>query len=260
MTQVLGTPPAAPDPLSPAGPTRTQRRAARVERARRFTQNLGEVFITAGVFVLMFCAYQLWWTNVESDRATDAVVAQVRDSFVVPYVAPAQPQAEPQTLQISDGQGFGLMYIPRLGDDWVKPLVAGATLDNLKKGITHYTGTAMPGDVGNFAVAGHRATNGEPFRNLDLLRAGDQVIVETADSFFTYEITRQQIVKPKDIWVLNPIPGKGNENAVPSEALLTLTTCNPRWASYERLIVYGKMVGEIDKDSGRTPEALKGII
>jgi sortase A len=260
MTQVLGTAPATPDPLRPAGPTRSQRRAARVERARMLTQNLGEVFITAGVFVLMFCAYQLWWTNVESDRATNTVVAQVRESFVVPYVAPAQPQAEPEVLQVGDGQGFGLMYIPRLGDDWVKPLVAGSSLENLKKGVTHYTGTAMPGEVGNFAVAGHRATNGEPFRNLDVLRAGDEVIVETADSFVVYEVTRQQIVKPKDIWVLNPIPGKGNEDAVPTEAVLTLTTCNPRWASYERLIVYGTLTGEIDKDSGEVPAALKGIV
>jgi sortase A len=230
----------------------------RIERARRMTQNLGEVFITAGVFVLMFCAYQLWWTNVESDRATNQVVAQVRESFVVPYVEP-QVEAEP-VLQVGDGDGFGLMYIPRLGEDWVKPLVEGSSLENLKKGVTHYTGTAMPGEVGNFAVAGHRATNGEPFRNLDRMRAGDQVYVETSDAWVTYEITRSQIVKPKDVWVLNPIPGKGNENATPTEAVLTITTCNPRWASYERLIVYGKMVDTIDKSTGEVPAGLEGKV
>lgn len=256
MTQVLGAAPPASDPARHGGLTRTQRRRARVERARRLTQNLGEVFISAGVLILMFCAYQLWWTNVESDRATDQVVAQVRESFVVPYTSPAQPA--PQKLQVGAGQGFGLIYIPRLGNDWVKPVIEGSTLDNLKKGITHYEGNAMPGEIGNFAVAGHRATNGEPFRNLDQMRIGDKVVVETGDSWVTYSITSSKIVKPKDVWVLDPVPG--DKTATPSEALLTMTTCNPRWASYERLIVFGKMVNKIDKSSGKTPAALNGII
>jgi sortase A len=255
MTQVLGAAPPAQDPLRPNGPTRIQRRQARVERARRLTQNLGEVFISAGVVILMFCAYQLWWTNVESDRATDQVVAQVKQSFVVPYTA---PQAVEQPLQVGAGQGFGLIYIPRLGKDWVKPVIEGSTLDNLKRGITHYEGNAMPGEIGNFAVAGHRATNGEPFRNLDRMRVGDEVVIETSESWVTYKVTSSKIVKPKDVWVLDPVPG--NPTATPTEALLTMTTCNPRWASYERLIVFGKMVDKIDKESGGTPAALNGII
>lgn len=253
---VLGTAPPTSDPMRPPGPTRTQRRRARVERLRRVTQNLGEVFITAGVFILLFCAYQLWWTNVESDRATDQVVAQVRQSFVVPYTAPAQPV--PEKLTVGAGSGFGLMYIPRLGDDWVKPVIEGATLDNLKKGITHYEGNAMPGEVGNFAVAGHRATNGEPFRNLDQMRPGDKVVVETGAEWVTYQVTSSKIVKPKDVWVLDPVPGQ--PEAAATEPLLTLTTCNPRWASYERLIVFGEIVSTIDKSTGRTPAALDGII
>jgi sortase A len=228
-----------------------------VERARRLTQNLGEVFITAGVFVLLFCAYQLWWTNVESDRKTDQVVAQVRQSFVVPFVAtPAQP--EPPPLEVGSGQGFGLIYIPRLGQDWVKPVIEGATLENLKRGITKYEGNVMPGEIGNFAIAGHRATNGEPFRDLDRMRPGDKVVVETGTSWVTYEVTRSQIVKPKDVWVLDPVPGQPGVAA--TEATLTITTCNPRWASYERLIVFGKMVSDLPKSEGRTPAALEGII
>jgi sortase A len=256
MTQVLGAAPTASDPLRPGGPTRSERRRARVERARRATQNLGEVFISAGVLILMFCAYQLWWTNVEAERETTAVVAQVRESFVVPYVAPAQPV--PQKLQVGAGQGFGLIYIPRLGEDWVKPVIEGSTLENLKKGITHYEGNAMPGDIGNFAVAGHRATNGEPFRNLDQMRIGDKVVIETGTTWVTYEVTSTKIVKPQDVWVLDPVPG--NPTAQPTESLLTMTTCNPRWASYERLIVFGKMVSKIEKSTGKTPAALNGII
>lgn len=254
MTQVVGTASPTPNPYRPEGPTRTERRYARVEKARRFTQNLGEVFITAGMVVLLFCAYQLWWTNVESERATSEVVAQVRESFTVPYT----PAVE-QKPQVGDGDGFGLMYIPRLGDKWVKPLIEGASLDNLKKGVTHYSNTSMPGEVGNFAVAGHRATNGEPFRNLDRMRKGDKVYVETDDHWYTYQITSTEIVKPKDVWVLNPVPGK-DASKKPVEPILTLTTCNPRWASYERLIVYGKQVEAIDKSTGETPEGLEGVV
>jgi sortase A len=254
MTQVVGTASATPDPYRPAGPTRTERRYQRVEKARRFTQNLGEIFISAGVVVLMFCAYQLWWTNVESERATNQVVAQVRQSFTVPYT-PVQKQK----LEVGDGDGFGLMYIPRLGKDWVKPLVEGSSLENLKKGVTHYSETTMPGEIGNFAVAGHRATNGEPFRNLDRMRAGDKVYVETADSWYTYQITKSQIVKPTDVWVLNPVPTKDGKQK-PKEELLTLTTCNPRWASYERLIVFGKNIQTIDKSTGQVPDGLKGVV
>jgi sortase A len=257
MTQVLGAAPPASDPLRPAGPTRSERRRSRVERARRATQNLGEVFISTGVLILMFCAYQLWWTNVEAERETSAVVAQVRESFQVPYVAPAQPEQQ-QPLQVGAGQGFGLIYIPRLGEDWVKPVIEGSTMENLKRGITHYEGNAMPGEIGNFALAGHRATNGEPFRNLDQMRIGDKVVIETGTAWVTYAVTSSKIVKPQDVWVLDPVPG--DPTAQPTEALLTLTTCNPRWASYERLIVFGKMQSKIEKSSGRTPAALDGII
>ena len=128
-----------------------RRRAARRERLRVTIRSVGEGFITMGVVVLLFCTYQLFWTNVSADNKTNQVIAQVEQSFTVPAVpgtAPVQP------VKIQDGQGYGLMYIPRLGSDWVKPLVEGASLANLKKGITHYKGNAQPGEIGNFAEIG----------------------------------------------------------------------------------------------------------
>jgi len=249
MSQMVGTPMgAAPDPYRANGPTRRQRRAARLERVRVATRSIGEGFITMGAVILLFVAYQLLWTNLESNRATDAVTAQVQQSFIVPVAPVAAPVPGAVKPQIGDGQGYGLMYIPRLGNDWVKPLIEGSSLDNLKKGITHYTGNAQPGEVGNFAVAGHRATNGEPFRNLDRMRQGDLVVVETAESWVSYQVTRSIIVQPKDVWVLDEVPGQPGVEA--KEAGLTLTTCNPRWASYERLIVFGKMVEKRAKAEG----------
>lgn len=230
-----------------------RRRAARRERLRVTIRSVGEGFITMGVVVLLFCTYQLFWTNVSADNKTNQVIAQVEQSFTVPAVpgtAPVQP------ITIQDGQGYGLMYIPRLGSDWVKPLVEGESLANLKKGITHYKGNAQPGEIGNFAAAGHRATNGEPFRNLDRMQRGDRVYVQTAREWVIYEVDRTLITKPNATWVLLPVPGRAGQS--PTQALMTLTTCNPRWASYQRLIVFGKLVQKYPRELG-APKEIRAV-
>jgi sortase A len=102
-------------------------------------------------------------------------------------------------------------------------------------------------------VAGHRATNGEPFATLDRVRAGDIVVAETRRRWFTYVVDRTEIVQPDATWVLDPVPGK--PGATPTQPLLTLTTCNPRWASTERLIVFGHLQESRAKKDGR-PEVL----
>ena len=112
------------------------------------------------------------------------------------------------------------------------PIVQGVSLDVLATGIGHYPETVMPGEVGNFSVAGHRATNGEPFAYLDQLREGDAVVVETGTTWYTYEVTDEYIVQPTQVGVILPVPNK--PEAKPRKALMTLTTCNPRWESYER--------------------------
>ena len=73
------------------------------------------------------------------------------------------------------GKGFAFMHIPRLGKNYAVPVVQGVGLDDLARGIGHYPRTVMPGHVGNFAVAGHRATHGEPFAYLDKVGKGDLV-------------------------------------------------------------------------------------
>ena len=165
-------------------------------------------------------------------------------------------EATPAAEQPEVGTPFGLVYIPRLRDKvWGLPLVQGVGPDELAQGIGHYVGTAMPGEIGNFATAGHRATHGEPLRDIDQLEKGDQVIVETSTDWFTYELGESTIVSPSDVWVIDPVPGK--PDATPSEAIITLTSCNPRWASTERFIWWGNLVDITSKASGKSPAALK---
>ena len=86
------------------------------------------------------------------------------------------------------------------------------------------------------------------------LKKGDRVYVETRDSWYVYRLERDQIVLPQDVWVIDPVPGQ--PGATPTESLITLTTCNPRWASYERWIWWGQLEDTIDKSTGETPSAI----
>lgn len=133
---------------------------------------------------------------------------------------------------------FARVFIPSFGDDYVRPIAQGtATKEVLNKiGVGHYTGTALPGEIGNFAIAGHRMTYGAAFRDLDLLENGDQIIVETVDGWYTYRVDRTKIVKPTEVDVISPVPE--NPGVVPSERWMTLTTCTPKWSAEKRLIVF----------------------
>jgi sortase A len=221
-----------------------------VSALRRAIGIVGELLITAGVIVLLFVAYQLVWTNFLADRVATQKADQLEESWE--ENGPEGPEFE---LPISNGDAFAVLRIPGISGAERVPIVQGVTLDDLARGVGHYPDTALPGEVGNFSVAGHRATNGEPFAFLDQLHEGDPIVVETGSTWYTYEVTREYIVQPTQVGVISPVPNQ--PEAEPTRKLLTLTTCNPRWASYERLIFHARLVDESPKGDGR-PSALGG--
>ena len=238
---------------SPAGPRRRR-------SSQRILGTVGEVMFTVGLILLLFVGYQLMWTNISAAQAADRAAAEVQTQWAAqetPSPTEEGPgEATPAAEQPEIGTPFGLVYIPRLRDKvWALPLIQGVGPEQLAQGIGHYVGTAMPGELGNFATAGHRATHGEPLRNIDQLEKGDQVIVETATSWYTYTLDRSKIVSPFDVWVIDPVPGE--PDSTPTEAIITLTSCNPRWASTERFIWWGSLVDTTPKSSGERPAALK---
>lgn len=247
---------AAPPQYAPPRPARSRRSApSGGSAARTMVRSAGELLITAGLVLLLFLAYQLVWTNYEAQRAQSGVADQIRDDWQRPSAprASGEPTAAPQ---VDFGKGFAFMRIPRLGKKYSVPVVEGVSLGALARGIGHYPRTAMPGEVGNFAVAGHRATHGEPFAYLDKVGKGDVVIVETSTQWFVYRIDRTRIVEPTDVWVIDPVPGQ--PDAKPTQQLITLTTCNPRWASTQRLIVFGHLESSQDRADGPPPELRRG--
>lgn len=144
------------------------------------------------------------------------------------------------------GRPVAELTIPRLSDSWV--VVQGVSLDDLALGPGHYPGTALPGQVGNFAVAGHRATHDQPFAFLDQVRVGDRLIVTTATRVYVYRVFHSMLVQPTQVNVLDPVPGE--PGVVPTQRRITLTTCNPRWGHTTRLIVYGVLASTTVRPAG----------
>lgn len=228
-------------------------RAAKDSPAVIASRVVGELFITVGVLMLLFVTYQLWWTNVRAHQQANGAANNLQHQW---DSESADPNRVPGTFE--PGQGFAIMYIPKL--DVKAPIAEGVSKHNvLDKGmIGHYDGslnTAMPWDkTGNFAVAAHRNTHGEPFRYINHLAPGDKVVVETASEYYTYQITSSLAsTPPSNISVLKPIPD-GSGFTQPGR-YLTLTTCTPEFTSTNRLIVWGKLVEERPRSKGK-PDAL----
>ncbi|MFI9205667.1 class E sortase [Streptomyces sp. NPDC053048] len=164
---------------------------------------------------------------------------------------PAGPRTE-----YRPGASFAVMRIPRFGAGWVKPVLQGTGTELLKKGLGHYERTAGPGEQGNFAVAGHRRTYGDPFKDLDELRPGDAVVIGDGTTWFTYRVdTRPYRTLPGDTAVIDPVPAAAGYRQ--PGRYLTLTTCDPEWGHSHRLIVWGHLAETRPVGEGG-PTALSG--
>jgi sortase A len=214
---------------------------------------LGEVLITIGLLSLLFVAWQLWWTGVTANREQAGTIHALERGFgpagVPGHRRVAATDASVATLKnIRFGEAFAIVRIPRFGTDYARPVLQSTEHDTLTKGIGHYPGTAMPGQVGNFAVAGHRTTYGQPFDHIDLLQRGDIVVVETRASYIVYSVDRHVIVTPDHVEVIAPVPQ--HPGVHPSEGWMTMTACHPKYSASERYVVFAKLVKAIPRASG----------
>ena len=223
-------------------------RRTRRGRSLMAVQVAGELLITLGVIAGLIVAWQLGWTNVEADAAQGAAEKQfvqehqatIPDSSDAGQPAPAvpaDPAATPVGTAPAHGAAIGVVYIPRFGENYSRPIIEGTSSDVIDTlGLGRYAGTAMPGAVGNFVMAGHRQTHGAVLDNIHTLVPGDKIYVQTADGFYTYVFRNQEIVLPDRTDVILPVPTQ--PGAVPDQRLLTMTSCNPRFGSEERIIAY----------------------
>lgn len=248
----------------------------------KVVRTTGELLITAGLVLLLFVAYELWGTGVHTARAQAAAQDKLEQTWASgglfpgeleipgptvgpdpgdpsgsPSASPSQPgpSARPtQPPEIPLGTGLARLRIPRFGASYQWIVGEGVTVANLKDGPGHYPRTALPGQVGNFVVSGHRTTYGAPFSRVEDLQPGDAIVVETAKTWYTYRVRSSEIVEPTRVGVTLPVPN--DPGADPTEALMTITTCHPRLSAKQRYIVYAGLDATLAKSTGALPPAL----
>jgi sortase A len=253
----------------------TTRPPTRGDRVRTAVRGFGQTLITVGLVILLFVVYEVWFTNIQNGRTQKHLrhkLEQQWDQGDDPLVGKAQRPGQ-KVRSIPLGSGFALIYIPAFGTDYVYTIVEGTGAAQLDEGPGHYTDTALPGQVGNMSVAGHRVGKGSPFLNLDKLPAGAAIVIRTKGFWYTYRvlgdrrtgnaeardrfgIPGREIVSPLDVTVVAAVPGQ--PGARPTRRLLTLTTCHPKFSARKRLIIHAELEGKPYPTSRGLPPALAG--
>ncbi|MFD4758385.1 class E sortase [Streptomyces sp. NPDC058439] len=229
---------------------------------RLIVRTFSELCITIGALIVLFVVYVLFWTGVKAADATEGQIDTLQNQWArdtvsapVPGASPARgtsptPSAPPAPAAYRDGKPFAMLYIPRFGKGWEWPVLENTEVRTLQKGLGHYRGTARLGATGNFAVAGHRRTYGDPFKDFPKLRPGDAVLLTDGTTWFTYRIDKKPYrTVPSDIGVIDPVPRKSGFDG--PGRYLTLTTCDPEWGSSHRLIAWAHLDATQPVSDGR---------
>jgi sortase A len=220
---------------------------AKRSTGRRITFWIGVGLILAGLGLLGYVAWQFWGTNWVSKRHQREITSTLQKDWQSGHAK--KPKFVPT------GQASALIRIPRFGKKYVVPVLEGVSLDVLARGYGHFEDTADPGEIGNYALAAHRVTHGEPLRHMPDLRPGDKVIVETVDATYTYvlDTNPNNLVIPfTGVWVLDPLPHNPNAGGpepaqVQGQELITLTTCSEIFHTDNRMIAFGHLASVTTK-------------
>jgi sortase A len=219
-------------------PDRNRRRPPR-SPARRVVLLLGIAMILTGLGFLAFCAWQYFGTNIVSKHKQ----ADIKQSIAKNWDNGI------------DGDDIGLLRVERFGSDYEVPIVEGFDDDALASGVGWDDNSADPGEIGNFAVAGHRVTHGEPFAKFPKLKKGDRVVVETRTQVFTYVLRNAGTSITVDFsvgWPLQRVPEPDAAEERPTKAVITMLTCSELFHTRDRSVVIGDLVSAQDKRTGRT--------
>ncbi len=291
------TPPPPSPPTAVGGGPRYGggRPGGRGEAIRTFVRGIGQTLITIGLVLLLFVVYEVWVSNIFADRKQH----QVHQQLATAWKQGQDPLKGEDKLNLPIGKqvvlplgdGFANLYIPQFGKDFVKTVVQGVDDADLERGPGHYPSTQVPGQIGNFAIAGHRVGKGEPFLNLDQLRPGDKIVVQTASNWYIYTVLGDQaayaaaikisnkidrdnavnaslaatdsqgvpgreIVSPSASEVIAPVPD--HPSATATRALLTLTTCHPKYTANQRMIIHAVLSRAIPDQGPSLPKELSG--
>lgn len=219
--------------------------ARRRRRGGSWAFGLGLVLVGAGVVLLGYVGWQLYGTNYVSQQRHDRTVEALREAW-----AGSGDPGPTGTGSVPSGgsSADAIVRVPAFGEDFAVPLVEGIEDDALASGLGHFPESVEPGEPGNFALAGHRITHGEPLRDLPDLVAGDEIVVETRDWVHTYVLDTggdDLRVPFTATWVVGPAPTNPDGGVSPDAAethLITVTTCAELFHTDDRLVAFGHLV------------------
>jgi sortase A len=228
--------------------------AARGSRTRRALFLLGLTLVAVGLVLIGYVVWQLYGTNIVSRQKQEQNVEQIQEA----WEAPTSPSPEEDDVPL--GETSALIRIPKFGKSYLMPVLEGTSDKVLAEGFGHFEHSANPGQVGNYALAAHRVTHGEPLRDMPELRPGDRVIVETRKAIYTYvlDTNPNDLVVPfTGVWVVDAFPDNPEEGGVEpvlanGRRLITLTTCSELFHTDNRMIAFGHLESVEEKP---TPQA-----
>ncbi len=217
-----------------------------IHRMHRALRILSTALITAGLVMLIDAGMTLAWKEPLSSiygaikqQQAENELNDLEDSFLsslpdvrgLKNVRAARKLADAFEDEIHDGEGIGRIAIPGIDLDAV--MVQGTDTAALQKGPGHYPKTGLPGQGTAIGIAGHRTTYLAPFRHIDRIEEGDEVVLDMPYGDFTYDVEKTRIVKPSDVEIVRDV---GYERVV-------LTACHPLYSAAERYAVFGRLAG-----------------
>ncbi len=205
----------------------------------RIATAIGVILLLGGVGVIAYFVWQYFGTNIVAKHKQAEIKKETRI----------------QWDKGVDGDAIAMLRVKRFGDDYEVPIVKGFDKGALARGVGWDPKSAKPGEIGNFAIAGHRVTHGEPFSKFPKLKKGDLVVVETRRDIFTYKLRNSGTsitVSFTTAWPLWRVPDPKARNQEPTERLITLLTCSELFHTNNRSVVVGELVKAYDKKEGTT--------
>jgi sortase A len=207
---------------------------------RRLFRALGILMIAAGLAIVAWFAWQYWGTNIAAQQKQQEIL----DDW-------------------TKTDAIGVLRVPRFGKDYEVPILPGGDLvepkgrDALTKGVAWYEPGARPGAVGNFVVAGHRVTHGEPFKDFPRLQAGDEIKVETREAQYTYILRNggTDIIVPfTESWPLWDVPDPDQRDVEATKPVITLVTCSELFHTDNRSVVIGDLASTEEGEPPSRPQ------
>lgn len=216
--------------------TLSPRQKPRKSAAQRTMTGFGVLLILGGLAMLCYIAWQYFGTNIVSKQKQEAIKETIVEDWGKGL----------------DSDAIALLRVERFGKNYEMPIVKGFGDDDLARGVGWDTKSAKPGQIGNFAIAGHRVTHGEPFSKFPKLKKGDLVVVETRTDTFTYKLRNSGTSITVDFtvgWPLQRVPDPKAAGERPTEAVITLLTCSELFHTRNRNVVIGDLVDTVKKEN-----------